>query len=85
MSVTRSVMLYGKLADALGARIAVPGGDVGETAGTIRARAAGLDPALEDMLADPRVRACLGDRIIDDAVIVPPGAALDFIPVVSGG
>lgn len=81
----RIVTLYGKLADVLGSRVLVAGGELAEPVTAIRARIAQLDPRLGTLLADARVRACVADAIATDSTVAGPGEPVEFLPVVSGG
>lgn len=85
MAQDRGVTLYGKLADPLGARVRVPGGESAETVREVRNRVAALEPRLGELLSDARVRACIDGTITADGAIVQPGHSVEFIPVVSGG
>lgn len=85
MAQEREITLYGKLADPLGALVRVAGGETAEMVREVRDRVAALEPRLGDLLADPRVRACIDGTIIADGAMVQPGRAVEFIPVVSGG
>ena len=85
MSREREITLYGKLADPLGERVRVAGGEQSETVSNVRARVAALEPRLGELLADHRVRACVEGMITADGAIVKPDLSFEFIPVVSGG
>lgn len=85
MAQEREVTLYGKLADTMGALVRVGGGEHEEPVCDVRARVAALEPRLGELLADPRVRACIDGTLATDGALVGPGHSVEFIPVVSGG
>lgn len=85
MSREREITLYGKLADPLGERVRIAGGEKSESVRDVRARVAALEPRLGELLADHRVRACVDGMITADGAIVKPDRSVEFIPVVSGG
>ena len=78
------ISFYGRLAEAIGREVEL------ETAqacavGEVRARLAELYPQVAGDLASPRVKACVGDRMVPDSCIVGPCAAVDILAPLSGG
>jgi molybdopterin synthase sulfur carrier subunit len=78
------VYLFGKLGEAIGREVALPL-PVGATVSEARRMLADLHTEAAAMLAEPQARACLDDRMVDDAAVVPAGAELAFLPPLSGG
>jgi molybdopterin converting factor small subunit len=78
------IEFYGQLAEAIARAVELPQADR-ETVAQVRQRLIALYPGAAEALSRPAVRACLNDCIVDDAVTVPKGAALAFLPPLSGG
>lgn len=78
------VLLYGRLADVVGPRLAL---DVpaGISVGEVRQRLAEAHPALADDMASRRVRACVADAFVGDDQLLGKGQKVEFFPAVSGG
>ena len=75
---------YGKLADLFGSEreIAVEGAITGAQ---VRQRLALERPDAADTLNNKRVRACIGDAIVQETDVVPEGQVLELLAPVSGG
>lgn len=78
------VLFFGRLADAIGREVEL---DVPQSCSVadLRSTLAALFPQAADELARPSVRACIGDEIVPDRLIVEPGQTVEFLPTVSGG
>lgn len=77
------VLFFGKMADRVGREVDVdaPGGTVGD----LRALLATRFPHARDDLLAPSLRACMGDRLVDDAAAVGADDVVEFLPPLSGG
>ena len=73
------VLLYGRLADAIGRQIEVDGNSVAEA----RRELASRHPAAADALN--RSRACVADTLVDDDYRLAAADELELLPPVSGG
>lgn len=78
------VIFYGSLAETIGREIAC---DIapGETVAGVRARLAAAYPAAAATLSGDRLRAAIDDVVVGAEAIIPSGAALAFLPPLSGG
>ena len=78
------ILLYGRLADTLGAEIDLdaPGGC---SIADLRSRLAAAHPATAQLLASSRVRACVGNVLVDEQHRPAAGEPVEFLPPVSGG
>ncbi len=78
------ISFYGRLAEAIGREVEL---DVVQACavGEVRARLADLYPQAASDLVSPRVRACVGDRMVPDSFVVAPGEAIDILAPLSGG
>lgn len=84
MPQPRVIALYGKLADPLGPAVRIES-DPHETIADMRARLAALDPRLDALMADCRIRACVAGKIASEDRVPSEGEVVEFLPVVSGG
>lgn len=80
-----SIELCGRLADVCGASIAVAISASGCSALQLRQHVAAQYPSLADDAMSARVRLCIDDVIVDDAVMVRSGQIIALFPPVSGG
>jgi molybdopterin converting factor small subunit len=78
------VRFYGKLADLFGSELEIMI-DTPCTVAELRDRLADDQPEAAQSLQNRRVRACIGDSIVDDGAIIPEGAVLELLAPVSGG
>ena len=78
------ISFYGRLAEAIGREVEL---DTAEACavGEVRARLAERFPHAASDLVSPRVRACVGDRMVPDSFVVVPGDAVDILAPLSGG
>jgi molybdopterin converting factor small subunit len=78
------ISFYGRLAETIGREVDL---DVGQACavGEVRSRLAGLFPHAASDIVSPRVRACVGDRIVPDSFVVAPGESVDILAPLSGG
>ena len=84
-AVPAKVLLFGRLAEALGASHQFDIPAAGCTVGELRRRLAGEDPQAQALLLRPDVRAALDQVIVRDSARVWPGAEVAFLPIFSGG
>ena len=78
------VGFFGRLRDALGDEREVAA-EAGETVARLRIRLAGLHPPAARDLLNPRVRACVGDRIVGEDFRLCGEERVEFLPPLSGG
>lgn len=79
------VSFFGKLSESIGREVTLDREGLGVTVAELRqALAARYTAAAADLLS-PRVRACINDRLGDDADEIMPGDEVAFLPPVSGG
>ena len=78
------VSFFGKLRDALGAEREVEARQ-GETVEGLRARLAELFPDAAEALLGPRVRACVGETLVDEHFRLDGHERVEFLPPLSGG
>lgn len=78
------VRFYGRLADLFGSEreIAV---DTPCTVAELRRRLETDSPEAAESLQNKRVRACIGDAIVQDGVVMSEGDVLELLAPVSGG
>ena len=78
------ILLYGRLVDGIGAEVDLdaPGGS---SIAELRTRLAAAYPSAAELLASKRVRACVGNVLVDDEHRPTPGEPVEFLPPVSGG
>ena len=78
------ISFYGRLAEAIGREVEL---DAPQPCaiGEVRARLAELFPDAASDLSSPRVRACVGDRMVPDSFVVTPGQSVDILAPLSGG
>ena len=78
------VRFYGKLADLFGSErdVAI---DAPCTVAELRRRLSIDDPQAAKSLQNKRVRACVGDVIVQDGDLIPRGQVLELLAPVSGG
>lgn len=78
------VRFYGRLADVFGSereiKIETPC-----TVAQLRQRLAANNPEAAESLQNRRVRACIGDTIVDDDHFIPKDEVLELLAPVSGG
>ena len=79
------VELCGRLADLAGDVVDVDVPNSGASIADLRAALAALHPALADNILGPKVRACVDEMLVDDAVVVRAGQVVAFFPPLSGG
>jgi molybdopterin converting factor small subunit len=78
------VLLYGRLAEAIGPDLEIeasPGCSVAE----LRDRLIAQYPRAEQPLRSRRALACIGDVIVPDTYVLKAGDRVEFLPPVSGG
>jgi molybdopterin converting factor small subunit len=75
---------FGRLRDSLGDESEVAA-EEGETVARLRIRLAGLHPQAARDLLSPRIRACVGDRIVAEDFLVGGHERIEFLPPLSGG
>ncbi|HEU0134644.1 MAG TPA: MoaD/ThiS family protein [Allosphingosinicella sp.] len=75
---------FGRLRDSLGGEREVAP-EPGETVAGLRVRLAGLYPQAAGDLLGPRVRACVGDRIVGEDFPLGGEERVEFLPPLSGG
>jgi molybdopterin converting factor small subunit len=78
------VLLYGKLASALGPRLDVPISARCSVAG-LRRHLIAAYPHVAGALQDRRVRAVIGDSVVGDDHALGPQDEVEFLAPVSGG
>ena len=78
------VRFYGKLADLFGSEREIAIG-APCTVGQLRQRLATDEPQAAKSLDNKRVRACIGDEIVQDDHVIPQGEVLELLAPVSGG
>jgi molybdopterin converting factor small subunit len=78
------VLLYGRLAEAIGPEIEVDAPD-GCSISELRERLAADHPEMAQTLASRRSRACVDGSLVQDAYLVSSGDQVEFLPPVSGG
>lgn len=78
------ILFYGRLAEALGSEIDLPV-DRPCSIAELRSRIAQCRPEAAEPLRSGRVRACIGDSIVNEDQLVTPGSRVEFLPPVSGG
>ena len=76
------VLLYGRLADAIGRQVDVDT-PRGSSIGELRRELAGRHPAAAQTLG--RSRACVGRSLVRDDHVLTTGDEVEFLPPVSGG
>ena len=79
------IVFFGKLAETVGREVALDHGAAGTTIAQLRQALAARYPAAASDLLSQRVRACINDRIADDAEEVGPCDEVALLPPVSGG
>lgn len=78
------VSFFGRLRDALGAEREVEARR-GETVADLRARLAELFPYAAEAILGPRVRACVGETLVDEQFLLDGHERVEFLPPLSGG
>jgi molybdopterin converting factor small subunit len=78
------VLLYGRLAEAIGPEIEVDAFD-GCSIAELRERLAADHPETAQTFASRRARTCVGGSLVQDDYVVLPGDRVEFLPPVSGG
>ena len=76
------VLLYGRLADAIGRDIEIEAGG-GCSVAELRRRMAANHPAAADALR--RSRAVIASAMVGDEHVIAPADQVEFLPPVSGG
>lgn len=84
-AVTIAVEMCGMLADLCGRHVPLSIPAEGCTASILLARAAEIDPALSQMVAEGRVRVCVNDTLVFGGTTVSPRDRVALFPPVSGG
>lgn len=78
------VLLYGRLAEAIGPELDV-GAGAGCSVAELRDRIAEEHPEAGAVLGSIRARPCVGERLVGDDYRLASGETLEFLPPVSGG
>jgi molybdopterin converting factor small subunit len=78
------VLLYGRMAEAIGPEVEVDAADGCSIAG-LRERLAADHPETAETLANRRARACVGGALVMDDYVVSAEDRVEFLPPVSGG
>jgi molybdopterin converting factor small subunit len=78
------VLFYGRLADLVGRELEVDG-PASCSIAELRQRLSANHPNAQQTLDDGRVRACVGNALVDDHFIVTASDSIEFLPPVSGG
>lgn len=78
------ILFYGRLATAVGERVDIEL-PTGQSVRELREALAERYPEIAEQLRSRRVRACIGDSIVQDTYLVAPGERIEFFPPVSGG
>ena len=80
-----TIRFYGRAGAGVGreAEFALPAG--GCTIGELRRALGERHPEMAAELRSPRLRACVGDAIVDDGRLVREGEEIEFFPPLSGG
>lgn len=78
------VLFYGRLADLIGreVHVQVP---AGSSISELRRKLAAEHPRAEDVLLDKRVRACVGEQLVDDDYLLEHTDRVELLAPVSGG
>lgn len=78
------ISFYGRLAETIGRDVEL---DAAQPCAVseVRAMLAERFPHASTDLTSPRVRACVGDRIVPDNFVVAPGESVDILAPLSGG
>jgi len=78
------ILFYGRLAESIGREVDV---DIAAPCAIadVRMRLADLFPHASIDLGSPRVRTCVGDRIVPDSFVVAPDEVVDILAPLSGG
>ena len=79
------VLLYGRLGDLVGRRIAVELPEGGCAIAELREIIAARHPQLREEIIRERVRACVDDKIVSPGFRISPDQRIEFFPPVSGG
>jgi molybdopterin converting factor small subunit len=79
------VSLFGKLGDLIGREVSLDLPHPAPTVGEVRKALADAYPRAASDLLSPRVRACVGDIMVDDRHPLAPGDEVSLLPPVSGG
>lgn len=79
-----TIFFYGRLAAAVGERVDMEV-STGRSIGELREALAKRYPEIAEQLRSRRVRACIGDSIVQETHVVAPGERIEFFPPVSGG
>jgi len=80
-----NIRLYGRLADLLGEEVRLDLSADGCSIAELRAEVARHFPHAEAQIMSPRVRAIVGDAVVNEAKRVGDGDSVEFSPPVSGG
>lgn len=78
------VRFYGKLADLFGSEREVAL-DMPCTVADLRRQLATDHPHAAESIANKRVKACIGDEIVQDSDVIPEDEVLELLAPVSGG
>ena len=78
------VLFYGRLADLLGREMEVEA-PASCSIAELRGRVIADHPNVRQTLEHGRVRACVGDAVVDDRFMVTATDTVEFLPPVSGG
>lgn len=78
------VLLYGRLAEAIGAEVEV-GAKAGCSVAELRDRLLAAHPEIAETLRSHHARARVGDRLVHDDHVLSAGETVEFLPPVSGG
>jgi len=78
------ILLYGRLAEAIGPELEIDAPPGSAVAG-VRERLAVQHPEIAAILGSKRVRTCVGETLVDDDYVPGASETLEFLPPVSGG
>ena len=78
------IRFYGKLADLFGTEreLAI---DCPCTVAELLRKLASDHPEAAETLQNKRVKACVGDAIVQESTVIPKGEVVEFMAPVSGG
>ncbi len=79
------VELCGRLADLAGDVVDVEVPNVGINVSDLRTAIAEAYPVLSQIIFDSKIRACVDEILVNDAVVVRAGQLVAFFPPLSGG
>ena len=80
-----TVRFFGRLGDLIGREVRLDPSRPAVSVAELRRLLARQFPHAEGDIANPSVRACVGDRIVGEDYVVEPDAEVEFFPPLSGG